>query len=103
MTAEPSNRGDWFGKIVLLYVRDAGPTTQPGVALESPRIELRHGEEFLVGRVPHQERDWASGLEAGVRWSQVVHFLVFGSRDEYERVVSNAPPSWELRGDRSPS
>jgi hypothetical protein len=41
---------------------------------------------FLVGRVPEKvEADWASRLLSGIAWDAVVHYLVFDSREEYER------------------
>lgn len=88
--------GSLEGRIILVYLRNAGPTQQAGVALESPRLETQFGETFVVGRVPGHERDWASGLEAAVRWSEVLHYLVFDSQGDYHARVEAAPATWEL-------
>lgn len=88
---------DWQGKILLVYLKSGGPSVQAGVALADPRLETRHGVEFLVGRVPAQEKDWASGLSVGVRWSEVLHYLVFDSAAEYVSKVREAPAFWEIK------
>jgi hypothetical protein len=83
------------GQVLLVYLRDAGPAQQAGVALESPRLETRFGDTFLVGQVPGNERDWAAGLEVLVR------FLVFDSRKDYESRVETIPAYWELAEEAS--
>jgi len=89
------------GQVLLVYLRDAGPAQQAGVALESPRLETRFGDTFLVGQVPGNERDWAAGLEVLVRFSEVQHLLVFDSRKDYESRVETIPAYWELAEEAS--
>lgn len=84
------------GEVLLVYLRDAGPAQQAGVALESPRLETRFGDNFLVGRVPGNQGDWAAGLEVLVRLSEVQHLLVFDSRQDYDSRVETIPAHWEL-------
>jgi len=86
------------GKVLLIYLKEPGPTTQAGVALVEPRLETYWGEPFLTGRVPGHERDWASNLTAAVRWSEVAHLLIFDSLREYEQRISEAPAAWEAGG-----
>lgn len=89
------SESSWTGKVVLVYLKDAGPATQAGIALFEPRVESAFGEAFVVGRVPGQDKDWASNLVAAVRLSEMAHFLVFDSIAEYEQRVAEAPAFWE--------
>lgn len=91
-----TNEPAWAGRIVLVYVKDPGPSVQAGIALGNPRLELRHGEQFLVGEIPPLETDWASGLEAGVRWTEVVHYVSFATLEEYQKRIAEAPAAWEV-------
>lgn len=85
-------------RIVLFYLREAASdSVQPGIALVSPRVEHRFGDEFLVGVVPEETNDWASGLHAGVRRREVVHFLEFDSLEDYQQRIARAPAAWEIR------
>jgi len=93
----------WESKIVMVYLRDVDRNVQPGVSLQDVRAEARNGESFLVGRVPHHERDWASGLEVGIRWSEVVHYLVFDGEEDYKRRLSGAPAAWDMNQDHGAS
>lgn len=84
-----------LGEVVLVYLRNAGPAQQAGVAIASPSIEKRLGDDFLVGHVPSHARDWASGLEVAVRCAEIQHYLIFRSIDEYETRLETAPAYWE--------
>jgi len=93
----------WQDKIVVFYVKEPGPTAQAGIALKDPRPQERDGVLFLSGSVPVHPSDWASGLEAGVRWSEVIHYVVFNSQREYDERITEAPPAWDSGRNRPPS
>ncbi len=82
-------------KILLIYLTNSGPTMQAGIAIQSPHIETYFGRSFLVGTVPFQEQDWATGLPVAVACDQIAQFLLFGSEEEYQQKIAQAPSAWE--------
>ena len=53
---------------------------------------------FVVGRMPEKVGvEWVWNLRSGIAWDAVAHYLVFDSREEYERRIANAQPGFLKR------
>ena len=77
---------DFTGKLLVVYVSDPPRGMEAGVFLEFAEFKLQGGRLFLMGRVPERgDSGWASRLPSAVAWDAVVHYLVFDSREDYER------------------
>ena len=88
---ESSDLPDFVGKIVVFYVSSPPAGIDAGVVLEYVEFRSYGGKPFLVGRVPEKiESAWVSRLQAGIAWESVVHYLVFDSREDYERRTLSA-------------
>jgi hypothetical protein len=84
---DPKN---WQGKVLYVYIKDAGPALQSGIPLCEARLEDISGRIFLVGRAPDDPRDWISNLPLMIAWDQVLHMLVMNSLEEYFDRVETA-------------
>jgi hypothetical protein len=74
------------GKLVVCYVASPPRGMDGGVLMEFAEFRRFGQKLFLVGRVPEKvDASWASRLQSGIAWDAVVHYLVFDSREDYER------------------
>lgn len=82
---------DFAGKLLVLYLSNPPRRMEAGVLLEFATFK-RYGDRlFLVGRVPERgDSGWASRLPSAVAWDSVVHYLVFDTREDYERRTARA-------------
>jgi hypothetical protein len=77
---------EFADKLLIVYVSNPPRGMDAGVFLEFSSFQHYGGRLFLTGRVPEKgDSGWASRLPAAVAWDSVVHYLVFDSRDDYER------------------
>ena len=86
MPMPDSELPDFTGKLLIFYVSDAPRGMEAGVFLEFAEFR-RYGDRlFVVGRVPEKgDSEWVSRLASAIAWDAVVHYLVFDSREDYER------------------
>lgn len=71
------------GRVILVYLSNAAPEFRNGIAILHPQIKELFGQTYIVGVVPDDIDDWASGLRVGVIFDQVVHYIEFDTEDEY--------------------
>lgn len=79
---------DFSTKIVVFYLRNSPDAIKNGIVLESVSYQQYGDRVFLKGIIPlisGQPEEWSSNLEAELDWDDVLHFIVFESREEYER------------------
>jgi len=89
---------DFSGKLVLFYVRNSPGGMANGVVIEHGTFSRFGGRLFVVGRTPEKtDSMWAARLEGGIAWDAVLHYLVFVSREDYERRMANAAPGLAKR------
>lgn len=77
---------NFSGKLVLFYTNNAPRGIQDGVLMEFVTFTEYGGRLFLTGRIPSVDErgvDWVSNLQAGICWDDVVHYIVFESREDY--------------------
>lgn len=92
----PSKLPDFSGKLILFYMGNAPGALQDGVLMEFISF-TEYGEKlFLTGRIPtfdERGQDWVSNLQAGIAWKDVVHYVIFESRDDYisRTMTDNVP------------
>ena len=84
---DPKN---WEGKVLYVYIKDAGQALQSGVPVCEARLEKVSDKWFLVGRAPDDPRDWISNLPLMIAWEHVLHVLVMNSLEEYFDRVETA-------------
>jgi hypothetical protein len=90
---DASDLPDFSGKVVIFYVSNPPAGIDGGVVLEFVEFRLYGGKHYLIGRVPERvESAWVSRLQAGIAWDSVLHYLMFDSREDYERRTSSAKP-----------
>jgi hypothetical protein len=77
------------GEVLLVYLMNASEGFTGGIAIKKPRIRELFGRSFVVGEVPADINDWASGLKTAVAVDQIVHFLEFPDEKEYFQRVSS--------------
>ena len=87
---------DFSGKLVLFYMGSAPGGLQDGVLMEFISFTEYGDKLFLTGRIPtfdERGQDWVSNLQAGIAWNDVVHFIIFESRDDYisRTMTDNVP------------
>jgi hypothetical protein len=88
---------DFSGKLVVFYVSSPPAQIKTGVLLQYAEFR-RFGERlFVIGHVP-ENWGWSSGLQSAVAWDSVIYYLIFDSREDYERRRASARPSrkWRL-------
>ena len=84
---------DFSGKLVIFYLAGASRAVEGGVLLEYVEPRWVGRKLFLAGRTPEtSESQWVSKLQAGVAWDSVTHYLVFDSREDYERRTASGKP-----------
>jgi len=93
---------DFTGKIVLFYLRDVPDWAALGFAMESIMFRHQGDSVFLTGRVVSQANadfsdDWRAGLETGLDWNCVYHYLVMSSRDEYDARLARHKSAYDTR------
>jgi hypothetical protein len=89
---------DFSGKVVLFYVASPPAGLANGVIMEQAEFRRFGGKLLVIGRTPDKtDPMWASHLQSGVAWDSMVHYLVFDSRAEYERRMSDATPGLAKR------
>ncbi len=84
---------DFSGKVVLFYTANAPGHLQDGLLMEYISFAEYGGKLFLTGRIPtfdERGEDWVSNLQAGISWDEVVHFVIFESREDY--ISRTMPP-----------
>jgi len=87
---------DFSGKLVLFYMGNAPGGLQDGVLMEFISFTEYGDKLFLTGRIPtfdERGQDWVSNLQAGIAWNEVVHYVIFESRDDYisRTMTDNVP------------
>ena len=92
----PSKLPDFSGKLVLFYMGNAPGGLQDGVLMEFISFTEFGDKLFLTGRIPtfdERGQDWVSNLQAGIAWNDVVHYVIFESRDDYisRTMTDNVP------------
>ncbi len=88
---------DFSDKVVLLYVAGAPAAIQNGVVLEYAEFRRCGGRLVVVGRQPHLVgSEWTANLESGVAWDQVVHWVVFPTREAFLARVPSPGLWWRL-------
>jgi hypothetical protein len=91
---DSSDPPDFSGKVVIFYLANTFGTASNGIVLEYVEPRLLGGRMFYVGRHPEKSASrWVAKLQGAVAWEAVVHYLVFDSREEYERRVAH----WSAR------
>lgn len=88
------------GKLVLFYTSNAPRGIQDGVLMEFVTFTEYGGRLFLTGRIPsvdEQGGDWVSNLQAGICWDEVVHYIIFESREDYLSRTGIAKPPFFQR------
>lgn len=83
---------DFSGKIVWFEIAGSSDP-QGGVFLEYASFKDYGSRLFVVGRMAESIPGWLAGVEAAVAWDAVVHFLVFKSREDYEKRAASYKPS----------
>jgi hypothetical protein len=86
---------DFSGKLVLFYTSNAPRGIQDGVLMEFVSFADYGGRLFLTGRIPsvdEKDMDWVSNLQAGISWTDVTHYIVFDSREDYLSRMGLANP-----------
>lgn len=92
------DRPDFSGKVVVFYLANAPRDSDRGVVMEYVEFRRLQGRWFLTGRVPeYVDFQWASRLQQGVAWDSVIQYLVFDSREDYERRGALCKPSLAQR------
>ena len=76
---------DFSGKVVVvLYVAGAPAAIQNGLVLEYAEFTRYGGRLVVIGRQPHfVGSEWTGNMESGVAWDQVVHWVVFPTREDF--------------------
>ena len=90
---DANNLPDFSGKLVLFYTANAPRAIQDGVLMEFISYKAYEGRLFLTGRIPTLDEngtDWVSNLQAAISWDEVVHYIVFDSREDYLSRTSGA-------------
>jgi hypothetical protein len=79
------NLPDFTGKLVVFYTVNAPSAIQDGIVLEHASFTEYGDRLFVVGRISSAEDglEWASGLQAGLAWDHVTHFLILDSREDF--------------------
>lgn len=86
---ELNNDGEIEGKVLYLEVRDV-PVERQSVLLSNARFKTIFGKVFITGSVPREAYfGWVAGRNAGVSWSDVLHFLVFDSIEDYNAAAAS--------------
>lgn len=84
---------DFSGKVVLLYVADAPHGIADGVVFEYPEFRTMGGRLFLLGRIPEVlGQEWVAKLQTGVAWDSVTSYVLFDSREDYQKRMAAAKP-----------
>jgi len=92
---------DFSGKVIWLEMAGA-PETRGGILLEHVEFRTIAGRVYLAGRMVEGDvSGWLSGAEAGVAWDAVIHYLIFRSREDYEKRSAVHKPSLRERVFRS--
>ena len=90
---------DFSGKVVVLYISAAPAAIQNGVVLEYAEFRRYGGRLVVVGRQPHVPgSEWTSNVESGVAWDEVVHWVVFPTREAFLARVPAPGLWWRLFG-----
>lgn len=90
---------EFEGKVVVFFV--AGMASQVwgerGVVLNYISLREVGGRRFAVGRAVEAVGDeWLWGLQGGIAWDSVAHYLVFDSVEDYKKRASTPSKSiWE--------
>ena len=91
-------RPDFSGKVVVCYLANAPRDSESGIVMEYVEFRQLQGRWFLTGRVPeYVDFQWAARLQQAVAWDAVIHYLVFDSREDYERRAALGKPSLAQR------
>lgn len=83
---------DFSGKVVVFYLADPPHAIENGIVLQYPEFRHFGGALFVVGRGPAAVGDdW--NTPCGVAWSAVLSYLVFASREEFEKRMNQVSRS----------
>lgn len=90
---------DFTGKIVVLYLAHPPDGLRDGAVLEYATFRDSGGRLFVEGRLPalDEQNDWVSNLKGGFAWDDVVHYIVFDSREDYLARAGAPRISWMQR------
>jgi hypothetical protein len=93
---------DFTGRVVVFYVTGPPAGMSNGIIMEHAEFRRWGGKLFVVGRTPEKtDSMWASRLQGGVAWDSVAHYLLFDSREDYERRMADATPGLARRAFRT--
>jgi hypothetical protein len=93
-----AERPDFSGKVVVFYLANAPRDSESGVVMEYVEYRRLGGRWFLTGRVPeYVDFQWASRLQTAVAWDSVIQYLIFDSREDYERRAALGKPTLAQR------
>lgn len=88
---------DLSGKVVWFEIAGA-PAEREGVLLEYIEFRCLCNRVFAVGRMAEWDiSGWLAGVEAAVAWDSVVHYLVFKSREDYQKRAATHKSSGTLK------
>lgn len=88
---------DLAGKVIWLELAGA-PENRGGILLEYVEFRTIAGRVYLTGRMMEGEvSGWLSGVEAGVAWDAVIHYLIFKSSEDYTKRTAVHKPSLRER------
>ena len=74
---------DFEGDVILVYLVNPPEDFMGGIPIINPVIEEKGGVKFVVGKMPSDPRDWSSDMPVGVSLTQIAHYLVFASIEDY--------------------
>ena len=80
------------GKVILAYLVNPPDEFIGGIAISHPKLETLCGRHFVVGTVPENPSDWASGLRISVAFEQIAHYLELESHDDFFDVADAGIP-----------
>jgi hypothetical protein len=90
---------DFSGKVIVLYIRAAPAAIQISVVLEYAEFRRYGGRLVVVGRQPSVPGgEWTSNVESGVAWDEVVHWVVFPTREAFLARVPASGLWWRRFG-----
>lgn len=83
---------DFSGKVVWFEIAGSADP-QGGVFLEYVSFRKYGDRLFAVGRMAEIIPGWLAGVEAGVAWDSVIHYMEFASREDYlKRAATHKAP-----------
>lgn len=87
-----------FSQKVVWFELAGAALDRGGVLMEYVEFRSLAGRMFITGRMLESDvSGWLSGVEAGIAWDAVIHYLVFKSREDYAQRSATHKPSLRER------